>query len=68
MAWSGSDILYIITQEMLSPEEKLGDSKSSGTHSWNMSGGSRFCGEDQAGLTLMEYVRATQRGSLKGTC
>jgi hypothetical protein len=68
MAWSGSDVLYIITKEMLFPEEKLDDSKSSGTNSWNMSGISRFGGEDPAGLTLMENVRANQRGSLKGTC
>jgi hypothetical protein len=64
MAWSGSNILYIINEEILCPEGKLGDRRSSEY----LSGLSRFDVEDQAGLTLMEYARGFHRSSVKRSC
>jgi hypothetical protein len=68
MAWSGSNILYIIDEEMLCPEGKLGDRRATGPDSLCRSGLSDFSCEDQTKLTLLEYARGFQRRSTKKTC
>jgi hypothetical protein len=42
MPWAGSNILYIINQEMLCPEGELGARRFSGSYSQCVSGLSRF--------------------------
>jgi hypothetical protein len=68
MGWAGSDILYIIDEEILCPKGKLGDRRVSGSYSRDMSGLSDFYIEDQTGLTLMDFARGIHRSSTKKTC
>jgi hypothetical protein len=68
MAWSGSDILYIINDEMLCPKGKLGGRKASGTYSRYTSELSDFSDQDQTELTLLEYAQGIHRSSTKKTC
>jgi hypothetical protein len=68
MAWSGSDILYIINDEMLCPEGKLGGRRASGPDSRYMSDLSDFYCADQTELTLLEYARGFHRSSTRKTC
>jgi hypothetical protein len=69
MAWSGSDILYIISEEMLvSPEGKFGGRRSPGFLSRYVCGLSRFGSEGPAVLTLEEYARGILRSSVKKSC
>ena len=67
MGWSGSDILYIINDEMLYPQGKPGDRRASGAYTGYMSGLSGFYGEDQMEMTFMEYARGIHR-SAKRNC
>ncbi len=68
MAWAGSDIFYIIDEEMLCPDDKPGDRRARGPFSRYMNGLSGFDLEDQAGLTVMEYVRGRHRLFVKKSC
>jgi hypothetical protein len=68
MAWSGSDILYIINEEMLCPRGKLGGRRASGPYSWYASELSDFYDEDQMEITLRGYARGIYRNSTKKTC
>jgi hypothetical protein len=68
MAWSGSEILYIINDEMLCPKGKLGGRRASELDSRYMSGLSDFDCEDQSEFTLLEYARGFHRSSSKKTC
>jgi hypothetical protein len=68
MGWSGSDILYIINEEMLCPKGNLGDRRATGANSGYMSGLSGFYDHDQTEMTLMEYARGIHRSSTKKTC
>ncbi len=66
MAWSGSDILYIINDEMLSPRGELGGRRATGPYSQYVDELADFY-VDQTDLTLLEYARGIQRSSKK-TC
>jgi len=68
MAWSGSDILYIIDEEMLCPSGKRGGRRASGSYSRYTSELSDFSHQEQMELTLLEYVRGMHRSSTKKTC
>jgi hypothetical protein len=68
MGWSGSDILYIINEEMLSPKGKPVNRRATGACSGSMSGLSDFYVEEQTGLTILEYARGIHRSSTKGSC
>ena len=67
MAWSGSDILYIINDEMLSPKGELGGRRATGAYSQYTDELSDFC-VDQTELMLLEFARGIQRSSTKKTC
>ncbi len=68
MAWSGSDILYIINEEMLCPKGKSGGRRASRSYSRYTSELSDVSDEDQTELTLLEYARGIHRSSTKKTC
>jgi|WetSurMetagenome_2_1015567.scaffolds.fasta_scaffold65669_2 hypothetical protein len=65
MAWSGSDILYIINDEMLCPK---GGKRASNPYSRYTSELSDFSDQEQTELTLLEYARGIHRSSTKKTC
>ena len=67
MAWSGSDILYIINDEMLSPKGELGGRRATRAYSQYTDELSDFC-VDQTELTLLEFVRRIHHSSTKKTC
>jgi hypothetical protein len=68
MAWSGSDILYIISEEMLCSEGTLGGRRSPWSFSRYGCGLSRLGSEDQAGLSFEEFARGIRRSSVKKSC